>query len=112
MFGGGYSEFSLAMCAVGIFLLVCMWENKFNGEDLTKINMFMYKLRAFSSICYFTHLMVYTLICIFVWNEFKSGLDTFITVVISVFMIFIVFDIICTVKRRKNETKENSKSLY
>lgn len=99
------------MCAIGIFLLACMWKNGFNGGKRIIINAFMYKLRAFSSFCYFTHMMIYTLICIFIWREFKSGLDVFITVVICEIMFFIISDTICTVKRRINEDKENSKNL-
>lgn len=96
--GGGYSEFSLAMCAAGIFLLAGMSEIK--GQK----NSVAYKLRAFSSLCYFTHMMVYTLLCIFVWNEFKSGPDVFAMVMVVVSVIYIIWDIICTVKKSQSDT--------
>ena len=88
-----YAEFSLAMCATGIFLLACMVENRFKGDRYIIINSIMYKLRKFSTICYFTHLMIYTFICLFVWHEFKLGFDVFITVIIFVILIFIISDI-------------------
>lgn len=93
VWGGMYAEFSLAMCATGIFLLICMVENCFEGDGYIIVNSIMYKLRKFSTICYFTHLMIYTFICLFVWHEVKLGFDVFITVIIFVILIFIISDI-------------------
>ena len=95
------------MCATGIFLLACMIENRFKGKGTIIVNSLVYKLRMFSSICYFSHLMIYTFISFFVWHVFKRGFDVFITVVICVVMISIIFDIISANIRRKMK-----KALY
>ena len=86
---GGYSEIGLVLLAAGFISLACVWKKKFKQPESDKVSL-SYKLRKFSSFCYFMHMMIYTLLCIFVWHEFKSGFGVFITVLICVVMLFVV----------------------